>query len=170
MGRRGPQPTPTKVLELRGSHRAKERAARGEPVPSGSAAGVPRCPDRIARNKDAHRCWKYHVRKLRDTGLLSMLDVNVFARYCHTWASYVAAADFVDKHGPNMVVKNGDTPIGYVERPEVSRMIRWASVLDKLERKLGLSPADRSGFVALDKPQRDSAEQSLERRLFGGPA
>jgi len=171
MGRRGQMPTPTRVLELRGSPLAKKRKAGGEPQPDGEAAGCPTRPRWVTERPEARRCWDYHVHKLRDSGLLTRLDINVFASYCDVWSMYRAASDAVHKGGTMRDSYDDEgNAIGPEERPEFAQVLRIRATLDKLERKLGLSPADRAGFVALDKPQRDSAEQSLERRLFGGPA
>ena len=169
MGRRGPLPTPTATLKLRGSWRAKTR--EGEPQPDGSASGCPTRPRWLASRPEARRCWDYHIRKLRDSGLLTRLDVNVFASYCDAWALYRAASDAINEGGAmrDRYDDEGNV-VGSEERPEYGQVVRMRGVLDKLERKLGLSPADRAGFVSLEKPKRESDDQSLERRLFGGPA
>jgi phage terminase small subunit len=94
----------------------------------------------------------------------------VFASYCDTWSLYRGASDVVHELGA-MCDRCDDegTVIGREERPEFAQIIRLRAVLDKLERKLGLSPADRASFIALDRPKSEQGEEAeLRKKLFGG--
>lgn len=77
----GPAPTPTAVLRLRGSKRAKYRRG-GEPLPT----GTPVCPAWV--RADARAAWKAIVPELEASGVLSRVDVNTLARYCTLWAAW----------------------------------------------------------------------------------
>ena len=65
MGRRGPPPTPTPMLKLRGSWRADVN--RAEPQPE---MGKPKCPDWI--DVYAKAAWKQLVPQLEQMGVLKM--------------------------------------------------------------------------------------------------
>ena len=57
MGKRGPKPTPTAVLKLKGTDRADR--TRNEPTPP---RGLPRCPNWL--DDQAKHCWRQLVPQL----------------------------------------------------------------------------------------------------------
>ncbi len=75
MGTRGPQPTPTSILEARGSWRAKVR--ENEPQLPTSA---PACPRKLS--KGARRWWTLTVPLLQAMKVLTAADGEVLSRYC----------------------------------------------------------------------------------------
>src|SRR5215468_3667791 len=92
MGRRGPAPTPTPILELRGSRLANRN--RHEPK---GPPGKPRCPDWL--DDDAKTAWRKLVPELEMMGVLTRIDANALARYCRLWSRWRAAEEFIQKHG-----------------------------------------------------------------------
>ncbi len=84
MGRRGPAPTPTKTLRLRGSWLAKTRD--GEPEPKGKAPGCPAWLDREAKAE-----WRRVVPELDRLGLLARLDRGALVSMCAAWSVMVTA-------------------------------------------------------------------------------
>ena len=168
MGRRGPPPTPTAALKLRGSWRAKNRV--NEPTPAGIDAEAPECPEWLREIEYAVDAWNYHVPMLRAIGLLAKLDLNAIARYCATWARYRKCEEIVSAKGSTIIKARYDgdgTQCGEEEkdRPEVDRSIRLQGILDRLERKLGLTPSDRANF-ATSKTSATAAEITA-KELFG---
>src|SRR5262245_17317041 len=101
MGRRGPQPTPTEILRLRGSWRAKER--EGEVVYS---RGRPTCPAFLSREAKAE--WRRQMPQLEAAGVLATVDRAVLAAYCEAWAEFVDFRKRLDETGPLVKTANGN--------------------------------------------------------------
>ena len=105
--RRGPAPTPTKILELRGSKRARRNP--NEPKPD---KGRPRCPLWLKGNAKAE--WKKLVEMTDRMGILTKVDGNALARYCRLWQRWRRSEDFIEEHGDQYPVKDkkGNTIAG----------------------------------------------------------
>ena len=128
MGRRGPKPTPTTVLSLRGSKRAKLR--RNEPTPAHLEA-TPPAPARLS--EDAAKVWTDAAPEMVEAGLLTGLDLHAFERLCRTHALWSRQARQLE------------------EADEIcARAVRTLAKLDEalrhLEKNFGLTPADRVGL------------------------
>lgn len=142
MGLRGPQPTPTALLTLTGSHHRCDRP--GEPeVPF----GVPDCPEWLSDGAKVR--WAEMVERLRGMNLLSPNWRDSLAQYCDVSDQYerLAAAclkeEFVmfsDKGAP---VKN---PLFALKDSAFDRML-------KLGREFGFTPASKTGLTVPDKPK-----------------
>jgi transposase len=83
MGTRGPPPTPTNILAMRGSWRSKRNPHEPHPEP-----GRPRCPRWL--DKQAKAAWKQLAPQLDRMGVLAKVDGNALARYCQLWASVLS--------------------------------------------------------------------------------
>ena len=110
MGTRGPSPTPTRVLELRGSWRANARP--GEPKPD---AARPKPPKWLGA--EARQAFLYLSRQLDAMGVLTRLDQNALARYVTLWVRYRKAEAFIEKHGDTYVVRGKPGPNGEPAQP-----------------------------------------------------
>src|SRR2546422_9230004 len=96
MGKRGPRPTPIPILALRDSWRANPPWRKGE-EPINAPHGPMRCPTwlkGIARTK-----WKDLVPQLTTMGVLARIDTTALERYCHLWARWRAAEEFLERYG-----------------------------------------------------------------------
>ncbi len=78
---RGRLPTPTGVLKMRGSWRAKAR--KDEPQPE---KGSPRCPSRLSPG--ARKVWQAIVPLLDGMGVLTKVDGFVLERYCELYCHW----------------------------------------------------------------------------------
>ncbi len=136
MGSRGPQPTPTAILRLRGSWRADQN--RGEPQPP---PGPPTCPEWLTA--EAKEAWDALVPVLDAMGCLTMADANALSRYCLLWARWRKAEDFIEKHGDSYPTKHRGELI-LKTFPQVRNADRLATQLSRLEAAFGLTPAARS--------------------------
>ena len=148
MGKRGPAPQPAEILRARGSTLAKRRAKLGP----ASSRVRPACPEWL--DLAARRSWKEIVPLLDAAGLLSKIDRNVLARYCQTWARWVAAE--VELAGGQLIEvtttrRDGSVTTKLEAHPASVLADRLSSQLGRLEGKLGISPADRVRVVA-DRP------------------
>ncbi len=75
MGRRGPAPTPTNLLRLRGSPLATKRRDRTEPKPDPTR---PRCPSWL--DEEAKAAWRQLVPHLDAMRVMTRIDGNALAR------------------------------------------------------------------------------------------
>ncbi len=167
MGKRGPKPTPTKVLEMRGSWRASARSDEPQPEP-----GKPQCPSWMSAEQK--RVYRRLARGLQDMGVLAKIDRDVLTRYTVTFVQWMDAEKVLNDKGPTQnvygkAVDEDGTPlvIGTTDRPEVARSLALGNMLNKLEAKLGLSPADRVGLKAVGKTGKSKQGKS---RFFAGGA
>lgn len=137
MGRRGPPPTPTEVLRLRGSWRAKER--EGEVV---FPPGRPSCPAFLS--KEAKAEWKRQARALEAAGILASVDRAVLAAYCEAWAEFVDMRKRLDETGPLVKAASGNI----VTNPLVTQKNRAVARLVALAGHFGFSPSARARIKA----------------------
>lgn len=151
MARRGPAPTPTRILELRGSWRSKTRP--GEPKPRRSR---PRPPDWLSDEAKAQ--FVAIVRRLWAQGVVTRVDEGALAFYADLLVQYRKASEFVSKHGDVYVVRGKPRAegeegklIGFKPYPQAKRQESLAMLLLRLSREFGLTPAARTE-VSADVP------------------
>jgi P27 family predicted phage terminase small subunit len=144
VGRPGPAPTPTRLLHLRGSWRAKQRPA--EPKPRRTR---PRPPASLS--DDAKKAFLSLARQLHALHVAVAIDAQALARYCDLLVDYWKAADFVAKHGSVYIARGKPGPngeqgpaLGFRPYPQVAIKIALASELLRLEREFGLTPSARA--------------------------
>lgn len=162
MGKRGPAPTPTAMLELRGSWRARRNPREPRPDPA-----APPCPDWL--DEQAREMWTRTAPLLSAAGILTMADANVLARYCRLWSRWRRAEDFIEQYGNTYPIKDDSGAVRYLAQfPEVGIAGKLAQQLTRLEQELGLTPSARSRVsVAPPRPQAPAdSEQARRMRNF----
>jgi len=169
VGKRGPAPTPVKVLQLRGTYR-KDRDAPN-PVDPPRPAKPPSCPSWFGMDVEGERDveWARYARseyrrlsrKLLDLGLLTEVDRDALLAYCDAvgrWRYWRAELGRLGSW-------NQITESGYVApRPEVSYMNKALEDMRRWGALFGLSPSDRRNVSATPKQEADTAADFL----FGG--
>ena len=163
MGKRGPAPTPAKILQLRGTYR-KDRDAPN-PVDPPRPAKPPACPTWFARDvpwgKLARAEYRRLSRELLELGLLTEIDRDALLAYCDAVARWRYWRAELGRLGS----WNQVTESGYVApRPEVSYMNKALEDARRWGALFGLSPSDRRNVSATPKEERDAAADFL----FGG--
>lgn len=153
---RGPPPTPTKILEARGSWRAKVRD--GEPIPK---VERPTCPAIL--KGEARKEWNRQLDALHAIGLAAKVDRAVLACYCEAWAEFCVAAAYIAEHGRVYTNENGEPkihPMVKVKNAAAERVLRLAG-------QFGFTPAARA---RLSTPG-DAADQGdpMEKLLRANP-
>lgn len=140
MGRRGPAPTPTAVLKLRGSTLVTKRRERSE---AKGPSGKPCCPQWL--DTDAKAMWRQLVPQLQTMGVLTRVDSNALARYCRLWSRWRKAEDFIDRHGEMYTLRDEAGKPRYVQQfPQVSIAAKLAQQLTRLEQEFGMTPSARA--------------------------
>ena len=135
MGKRGPKPTPTQTLKLRGSWRGDTRP--GEPV---AAPGVPECPEWLSGEAKAE--WDRQVPELSARKLMSKAYRVALAMFCESWGEYVAAVKYIAGHGWTTVGVKG----GLVKHPMVEVKNAAFDRAMKMGQQFGFSPSSQTGL------------------------
>jgi P27 family predicted phage terminase small subunit len=138
MGARGPTPTPSHLLKLRGGFRSDRHRDQLQPP-----EGRPTCPDWL--DDEAKTAWKHLTPLLSAMGVLTRIDRNALARYCQLWARWKKAELFIQKHGDTYPIKDESGKIKCLQQfPQVAIAHKLAALLTRLEQEFGLTPSARS--------------------------
>lgn len=151
----GPMPTPTAILEARGSGLVSKR--KGEPKPP---VGVPKCPACLSRQ--AKKAWREMSKSLESQGLITVVDWMSFACLCQAWAEFEIATRMLDEEGRTI-----KTTSGYMQpHPAVSmQRSAWASV-KAYSALFGLDPADRARMnIAPPKEEKKDGKSKYFRTV-----
>lgn len=141
---RGRKPTPTKLLELRGSWKAKTR-----PDEPQLPALTPTCPAWV--QAEAQTIWELLLEVLTPTGMLTRVDHLALGRYCVYMAEWIAATAVIRQEGPTVDTVVKGRPVSAL-RPEVKLSLLLADRLLHLEQQFGLTPMARASIgIALAK-------------------
>lgn len=144
MGKRGPKPTPTAVLKLRGSTLVSKRREATEVA---GPAGTPDCPDWL--DDDAKSAWDQVVPLLEGMGVLTRIDGNALARYCRTWSRWRKAEAFIQEKGEMYPLRDDDGKVKYFQQwPQVAIANKLAIQLTRLEQEFGMTPSARARLQA----------------------
>ena len=150
MGRKA-KPTALKILEGNpGRRRLNER----EPKPDKKA---PPCPKWL--EDEAKKEWKRLAKALERMGVLSELDMAVFAAYCQAYGRWKQAEDKITDG--NLVFL---TPSGYPQQnPYLSIAQQNMRLMHRFASEFGLTPAARSRIIAgSDKDFADDMDNLLD--------
>ena len=161
MARPGPRPTPTRILNLRGSWRAMRNPK--EPQPKVAKPAAP-----AWLSDDAKAVFDVIAERLHATGVLTVADELALARYADLSVQYRRCAEFTAKHGDVHVTygrpgPNGEQgrPTGIQVFPQAKLKLALASALLQLEREFGMTPAARAGL----RTEEVHADEFLEPGL-----
>jgi P27 family predicted phage terminase small subunit len=145
MAPRGQRPTPTKLKILRGNP-GRRPLNQDEPTPAARDLTPPEwLPD------EAIKEWNRLAPVLHRLGLLTEIDGDALANYCHIWARWRDAERNIAKYG--MVIKGrGGYPI---ISPFVAVANRAMAQMKAYLVEFGMTPSARSRVAAAgdrDKP------------------
>ena len=147
MSRRGPAPTPTAILELRGSRRAEGRA--GEPRPPVKA---PTCPARL--KGEAKKEWVRVVKQLKAMAVLAEIDRALLAAYCEAWAELDAIErKMASQPEGGLLISTSNGNI--IQSPLVGIRNRAVERLGRLAQQFGMSPAARTRLATGEAPAEE---------------
>lgn len=164
MGLRGPAPTPTRILALRGSNRAG-RASANEPSPEVVLAPP---PDWIS--DDARKTYAAVGARLVALGVVTVLDGEALALFAMAWARLRRCEEFLQKHGEVYAVagRKDGPPSGFRLYPQAKLALELADRVMRLSDRLGLSPAARARLAAEIPIEEEAAPTSFD--YFGADA
>lgn len=141
MGKRGPKPTPTSILKVRGSWRADVRD--GEPA----CSGVPTAPEWL--EGEALAKWNQLVPRLERMGVIGDIDGDVIAAYCEAWAEFVEARAWIAENGRLACSEKG----GEYQHPMVGIKNKAVERMGRLGAQFGWSASARTG-LKVEAPQK----------------
>lgn len=145
MGRRGPRPTPTAILKLRGSRRA------GRPGAVEAPPSRPRRPSTLSPG--AAVAWNRLVPELDRLGVIAQVDGTALVLLCETIALWEHATAEMNRIG--LVIKAD----GHMRRnPYLLIASRAGDQVVKLLAEFGLTPSSRSRVQAHVEPARGAFE------------
>lgn len=153
MGRRGPPPKPT-ALKLLNGNAGKHPLNAREPRPT---VGTPHCPEWLS--EESRRVWKRLVPQLRMMKVLTVVDADALAAYCHTYVRWRDAEDFLSKHGMVYPIRDDQGRVKCMQQwPQVSIARNLLLVLRAYQQEFGLTPAARARIVIAgeDEPSSDA--------------
>jgi P27 family predicted phage terminase small subunit len=138
----GPMPLPSRILDMRSSHRAEERRRQELHV----EPGRPTCPRGLSPR--AKGFWRSKVRELDALGILAEIDGPRLARYCHLLDRWWSTKEWVDEHGEDYQTieydDGGNAKVTWKLYPKATYLLTIHDRLMKLESEFGMSPAARA--------------------------
>lgn len=160
---KGRKAIPSKIIDIRGGTALTHRPPRSqEPQPPEK---MPQCPKHL--NKEARKEWKRAGKILQATGLLSELDMMIFAAYCEAYSRWIEATLKVQEMGmvyAKGAVQDPDTGKMIGGEPKLNPYIRVArEAFDQMIRagtQIGLSPSSRA-TLKVEKPKPKSRVQQF---------
>jgi P27 family predicted phage terminase small subunit len=171
MGRRGPPKKPTQLRILQGNP-GKRSLNTDEPKPPRAQASEPPADLDAA----AQEIWIENVPRLEALGLLSVLDLATFWRYCDLRSKFKKAKDFLDKNGFCYAIYHEQTEgeIAAHAKPRLKYMAQFPQVniysqlskeITRLEQNFGMTPASRAGLNVI--PPENQTGETTEDFLYG---
>lgn len=144
MGMRGPPPKPTAIRLLEGNP-GKVKINRDEPQPRRLTHVEPPADF----EEDGRQVFEALSRELMSCGVLTVVDLEPFARYVRLLMEY-RNADREIKGKFFIPVRDKNNQLSYfIPNPWVSVRDRAMDRLLRLEREFGMTPAARVRMVAL---------------------
>lgn len=133
MGARGPKPTPTPLLDARGSWRAKTRTDAKSPL---FPVDEPSCPSWLSREAKAE--WRRVIKWLVSSRVVAEVNRAALTAYCICWGRMHKAEAQIKKKGE--VYVSAKTGVEY-QSPWVAIANNARSELVKLAAEFGMTPA-----------------------------
>lgn len=156
---KGRKPTPTKLRVVRGN--PSKRPIEENEV---DAAPIERDVEPpVQLIKAAREKWDRITKNLEAVGLLTVMDMDVLARYCEMLVEYEKAAKYVRNNGTTAERLNQYGSYE-VTAPQFNTMVRLNGELLKIETQFGFTPSARSGLIG---PLKDETKDQWENFLYG---
>jgi len=155
MGKRGPKPTPTATLKLRGSWRGELNKSEPEPE-----KGIPECPPEV--KGVAKECWEQVAPMLDNMGVLTVADNMALSLLCETYAHWRRSQDLLNKYGDVYPIRDDHGNVKYLQQtPYVAIARNFGKALKDMLTEFGLTPSSRSRIVTTGDSQAKSADARM---------
>ena len=146
---KGRKPTPAGIRKLRGNPDKRKHAPEAQP---GGLAVCPEHLDDVARAE-----WVRASRELLACGLLTSVDMAVFAAYCAAYSEWVRSSLELAASTITIINRQGNV----VRNPLVGIVNTARSDMVKFAAEFGMSASSRSRVAATGGGQDDALEVFL---------
>jgi P27 family predicted phage terminase small subunit len=154
VGRRGPQPTPTRLRVLKGER--PSRINHREPLPMPGVGEPPASLSALARP-----VWDEVVARIGATGVLTRADTFALEMFCEHVANHREMVAIL--RASSWLIKGArETRAEYVRHPVHQMLAREVDAIHRLGASLGLNPAARVGLSA---PEGNAGSPRVEDLL-----
>ncbi len=164
MGKRGPCPTPTPILKVRGSWRAKTRKNESEPE-----TGRPRAPDNMP--VPVAKVWHALLDNLEKMpGILATCDGGQLERYCVYFVRWHDIEIALGKLGDDVLSITHGKQSGPLFDRMLKQSLKIDAALKQVEREFHLTPSARArvGLMnAIWDAMKDDSKKG-KARFFAG--
>lgn len=150
--KRGTKPTPTAILKLRGTFRPCRHTGAVE-----APASRPIMPRWL--KGEARKEWQRLVPELMAVGIITRLDRDLLAIYCHTFAEYLDLLKLTDATRPIIRTTNRNI----IQNPVLGILNRTITRLIRIGAELGLSPTSRAGLRIQPRGDAGTATAGLAK-------
>jgi P27 family predicted phage terminase small subunit len=145
-------PVPSIIKQRRGTARA-DRAPKTEATPNLARGDQLKAPEWLSDG--AKEKWDELALRLHNLGLLTEIDLDVFAAYCVSWANWRDAEECIERFGATTKAQSGYEAVS----PHVTRAKNHLAEVIKLSSLLGLSPSARTRIEV--QPEEKSHDELL---------
>jgi len=158
MAKRGPKPTSTNILKLRGSWRGDIK--KDEITPSNKPPTMPSW-----LSKEAKIEWRRIIRILKSQGTLSEINRTIIAAYCECYADYLEAREYcrnMNKDGKSSIVcetKKGNI----IQNPAIGIRNTALKMMLKIATELGISSIAKSRIKESKTPKEKRKERFFKK-------
>ena len=122
----------------------------------------PWCPRWLS--PEAKRIWKETVPVLKAMRILTRVDRDALAVYCHIYARWRAAEDFLQQHGEVYPLRDEKGNVRCVQQfPQVAIARSLLHVVQSYQQEFGMTPSARTRVHEIPGLVRDTDEE----RFFG---
>ena len=146
------------MLKLLAGNPGKKRLNTREPQPP---TGAPHRPDWLS--EEARKVWKRLVPQLRAMRILTVVDADALAAYCHTFVRWREAEDFITKHGSVYPIRDDQGRVKCMQQfPQVAIARNHLLAMRAYQQEFGLTPAARSRVNAGEPPYIGARESDAD--------
>lgn len=136
---KGPKPKPTKLKLVQGNP-GKRPISENEPKPE--VVNSPKAPRWLGGIAAAE--WRRMVPLLEKLGLLTTIDLQMFASYCSAWGVYRENYAFIRKNGYTFIVIDKEGNELTKRYPQVKIAEEYLRICKTLGENFGLTPSART--------------------------
>lgn len=159
----GRTPTPTKLLEKRGSRMLDVRKKGGEPTLPVKEPDPPYWLD-----GKGLEVWHDLVKRLLTLKVISEVDGIALARYCRTYVEWLYCEEFLRNHGSTTDVLDKDgNVLKVIENPQAKQFRALGDQLTRLEDRFGMTPSARARLAITLTDLRRAENKTAELINFG---
>jgi len=150
---------PTALHILQGGEMKTHRPLpENEPMPTPT---IPECPEHL--DAEARKEWERMAQELEALGMLTNLDMAIFASYCQAWSTWIQATLKLREKGMVVMASTG-TPMLNPYFPIINKANEQ---MVKALVEMGMSPSSRSRVKVPQRQEEDPVDDFLREGVGG---